>query len=64
MASEILKNERQKMKTAAAADIIFFWVWAFLLLFFIISSAFGRTITWRKVRYKLLGPAQTVTIEN
>jgi len=64
MAATILKDEYKKMKIAMAADIIFFWVWSFLLLFFIISSAFGRTITWRGVRYKLLGPAQTVTIAN
>jgi len=61
MAVAILKNERQKMKTAAAADIIFFWVWSFLLLFFIISSAFGRNITWRGIRYKLVSPTKIVT---
>jgi hypothetical protein len=63
IASAILKNERQKMKTAMFADIAFFWVWSLLLLLFIISSAFGRTITWRGLRYKLLGPMQTVTVE-
>ena len=61
MAVAILKNERQKMKTAMAADIIFFWAWSFLLLSFIISSAFGRTISWRGVRYKLVGPTKIIT---
>ncbi len=58
MAAAILKNERQKMKIAMATDIIFFWAWSFLLLFFIISSAFGRTITWRGIRYKLAAPTR------
>ena len=47
---------------ACAADILFFWLWSLLLLLFIISSAFGRTITWRGIRYKLLGPTQTIVL--
>ena len=52
------------MAAAMAADILFFWAWSFLLLILIASSAFGRTITWRGIRYKLLGPEQILTIEN
>ncbi len=55
-------DERRAMKAACAADILFFWVWSPLLLFFIISSAFGRTIRWRGIRYKLLGPLETITL--
>lgn len=45
--------EHRAMNAACAADILAFWIWSLLLLFFIISSAFGRTICWRGIRYKL-----------
>ena len=50
------------MRFAMFADILFFWVWSVLMLFLIISSAFGRTIVWRGIHYKLLGPTETVVI--
>ena len=62
MADKLLKYDWPKMKAACAADILFFWLWSLLLLFFIISSAFGRTIQWRGIRYKLLGPLETITL--
>ena len=49
-------------RAAMATDILFFWLWSPLLLFFIIPSAFGRTIQWRGIRYKLLGPLETITL--
>ena len=51
-----------KSRGPMLADVLFFWLWSLLLLFFILSSAFGRTITWRGIRYKLLGPTQTVVL--
>jgi len=48
------------MRAACAADILAFWLWSFLMLLLIISSAFGRTICWRGIRYKLLGPTEIV----
>ncbi len=63
MISKLLENDRCRMRAARAADILFFWVWSLLLLFFIISSAFGRTIRWRGIRYKLLSPTETVVLE-
>jgi len=60
MAGKLLKHERRAMRTACAADILAFWLWSVLMLFFIISSAFGRTICWRGIRYKLLGPTETI----
>jgi len=60
MAGKLLEHERQKMRAACAADILAFWLWSFLMLFLIISSAFGRTICWRGIRYKLLGPTETI----
>ncbi len=62
MIGKLLKSDAAQMKAAAVADVLFFWVWSFLLLFFIISSAFGRTIRWRGIRYKLLGPTRTIVL--
>jgi cellulose synthase/poly-beta-1,6-N-acetylglucosamine synthase-like glycosyltransferase len=62
MISILLKEYLPKMKAAIAADILFFWVWSVLLLLIIISSAFGRTIQWRGIRYKLLGPTETIVL--
>jgi len=64
MISKLLEKDYSRMKAAAAADIFFFWAWSFLMLVFIISSAFGRTITWRGIRYKLLGPTETIVVRN
>jgi len=60
MIGKLLKKDLPKMKAASAADILFSWLWSLLLLFFIITSAFGRTIVWRGIRYKLLGPTETI----
>jgi cellulose synthase/poly-beta-1,6-N-acetylglucosamine synthase-like glycosyltransferase len=62
MIVKLLKTDAAKMKAAVVADILFFWAWSFLLLFLIISSAFGRTIRWRQIRYKLLSPTRTIII--
>ena len=58
----LLKDDLQKMKAAMAADILLCWLWSLLLLLFIISSAFGRTITWRGIRYKLISPTETLVV--
>lgn len=55
--------EHQAMKAACTADLLFFWLWSLLMLLFIISSAFGRTITWRGIRYKLLSPTETIVLD-
>jgi cellulose synthase/poly-beta-1,6-N-acetylglucosamine synthase-like glycosyltransferase len=60
MAGKLLSHERQAMKAACVADILGFWLWSLLMLILIISSAFGRTICWRGIRYKLLGPTETI----
>jgi ceramide glucosyltransferase len=68
MAAKLLENEyksipKTHIRAARLADILAFWVWAIVLLALIISSAFGRTIRWREVRYKLLGPFETIKLE-
>jgi hypothetical protein len=60
MAGKLLKHERRTMRAACAADILAFWLWSLLMLILIISSAFGRTICWRGIRYKLLGSTETI----
>jgi len=62
MADKLLRYKYRTSNAAIAADILFFWVWSFLLLILIISSAFGRTIRWRGIRYKLLGPTKTIVL--
>ena len=59
-AERLLEHERQAMRAACLADFLACWLWSLLLLFFIISSAFGRTIVWRNIRYKLLGPTEII----
>jgi len=60
MAGKLLEHERRAMRVACAADILAFWLWSMLMLVLIISSAFGRTICWRGIRYKLLGPTEII----
>lgn len=64
MAAAIIHSELEKMKASMAADIIFFWVWSLMLLCLILTSVFGRTITWRGIRYKLLSHDKTIILEN
>ena len=63
MIARLLKEDLPKMKFAMAADILFFPLWSLFMLFFIISSAFGRTIKWRNVRYKLISPTETIVLK-
>lgn len=60
MASKLLRSELPQMKTAIAADLLGFWLWSIVLLVLIISSAFGNTVCWQGIRYKLLGPTKTI----
>ena len=61
-AEKLLHHECRAMRAACLADILACWLWSLLLLFFIISSAFGRTIVWRGIRYKLLGPTEIIVL--
>lgn len=62
MIRRLLAKEAVQMRFAMAADILGFWVWSILLLVLILSSSFGRTIRWRGIKYKLLGPTETIVI--
>jgi ceramide glucosyltransferase len=62
MIFKLLASEAEKMKAAAIADCLGGPVWSLILLGCIISSAFGRTIKWRGVKYKLVGPVEVARI--
>jgi len=62
-AERLLEHEQRAMRAACLADFLACWLWSLLLLFYIISSAFGRTIVWRNIRYKLLGPTEIIVLE-
>jgi cellulose synthase/poly-beta-1,6-N-acetylglucosamine synthase-like glycosyltransferase len=64
MIRKLLEKDRRKMRAACLADVLFSWVWSPVLLFFILSSAFGNTVRWRGIPYKLLGPYETVVLDN
>jgi len=64
MIRKVLPQHISKMKIAMFADICFFWVWSWLLFLFIISSAFGNIICWRGIRYKMLGPSETIIVKS
>lgn len=62
MISRLLEEDWPKMKVACVVDIVFFWAFTWLMLIFIVASAFGRTITWRGIRYKMLSPTEIIVI--
>lgn len=59
MAVRILGEYLPQLAPAAIADIVGCWLWSVLLFVFILSSAFGRTIRWRGIRYRLISPTRT-----
>jgi ceramide glucosyltransferase len=63
MIYKLLERDRNSMRYARTADITLFWVWSLLLLVFYISSAFGRTICWRGIRYKIHSLTNMTLIE-
>lgn len=62
MADRILHEYHAELRQAARADILGGWLWSVLMLAFILSSAWGRTIRWRGIRYRLDGPYQTTVL--
>jgi len=63
VAARVLKEYLPQLSRAAVADVLGCWLWSPLLLALILSSAFGRTIRWRGIRYKLLGPSKMVVLD-
>ncbi len=60
MIGKLLEKDRENMRFARLADIFFSWIWSLLLFVLILSSALGRTISWRGIKYKLISPTETI----
>lgn len=56
MIAKLLAKDKKRLTRARWADILFFWIWSILLLAIIASSAIGRIITWRGIRYRINSP--------
>jgi ceramide glucosyltransferase len=54
--AKALNEHLAQLLPAAAADVFGCWLWSLLLLALLLSSAVGRTIRWRGIRYRLAGP--------
>ena len=64
MAAKLFAEDWPKLKVAAIVDVALFWLWSPLMLILILSSVPGRTIRWRGIRYKLLGPNETIVLKS
>ena len=60
MIAKLHPRDAEKMKPAAIADILGTCFWSWPLFICIVASAFGRTITWRGIKYKLISPTETI----
>jgi ceramide glucosyltransferase len=58
VAARILRGHLVRLYPAAVADVLGGWFWSLVLLALLLSSAFGRTICWRGICYKLVGPGE------
>jgi hypothetical protein len=54
--TKALREHMPQLRPAAVADICGCWLWSALLFVLLLSSAVGRTIRWRGIRYRLLSP--------
>jgi cellulose synthase/poly-beta-1,6-N-acetylglucosamine synthase-like glycosyltransferase len=52
----LLPEYKDELRWVRILDVFFFWGFSILLFLMIASSAYGRTITWRNIRYRMLGP--------
>lgn len=62
IAAQVLKAHLSQLIPAALADILGCWLWSVVLLVSLLSSAFGRTIRWRGIRYRLISPTRTLVL--
>lgn len=60
---KLFPDDAETMKPLMAADFFGNYLWSLILLICIVSSAFGRTIRWRGIRYKLISPRETVIVD-
>ncbi len=64
MAVEALGEHLRQLRPAMAADLAGFWLWSLVLFTSMLSSAFGRTIRWRGIRYRLISATETKVCNN
>ena len=62
MIIKLIPEDTEQLKKAVKADVFGTFVWSWFLLACIITSAFGRTITWRGIKYKLMSPTETIIV--
>lgn len=62
MIVKLMPEDAEQLKKAIKADVFGTFVWSWFLLACIITSAFGRTITWRGIKYKLMSPTETIIV--
>jgi cellulose synthase/poly-beta-1,6-N-acetylglucosamine synthase-like glycosyltransferase len=62
VAARILPEHLVRLYPAAVADVLGGWFWSLVLFAMLLSSAFGRTIRWRGIRYRLDGPDRTTVL--
>ena len=63
MITRLLPEDARKMRPAMVSDILGNCIWSWVLFGCIVASAFGRTITWRGIRYKVISPTETIIIQ-
>ncbi len=63
LAAVLLTDERDALLISRWADLLGFWASGLLMLAVIIASSFGRTITWRGIRYRIKSPTDIEIIE-
>jgi len=54
--TKLLAKDKASLTVVHWADMLFFWFFTLILLGIILSSAIGRTLTWRNIKYKLHSP--------
>ncbi len=62
VAARMLREHLARLFPAAVADVLGGWFWSLVLFTMLLSSAFGRTIRWRGIRYRLDSPTQTTVL--
>lgn len=63
MIAQLLPAHAPRLRPAALADVLGFWLWSLVLSGFVLSSAVGRTIRWRGILYRLISPTRTEVID-
>ncbi len=63
MAITLLSGSLRALRLSVIVDLLFFWFFSIIMLAIILSSAFGRTIRWRGIRYKIVSPLETTILK-